>query len=118
MVAAMAEQETGTAPKGLQATRPVKRSFSLAGHRTSISLEAAFWDALREAAKAEGVPLAALVARIDQERGGAGLSGAVRVWVLDYFMRKAEGRMAPGTGAAGAENAGAATTAGTAIAGR
>lgn len=118
MVAAMAEQETGAAPKGLQATRPVKRSFSLAGHRTSISLEAAFWDALREAAKAEGVPLAALVVRIDQERDGAGLSGAVRVWVLDYFMRKAEGRMPPGTGSAGAADAGSATTAGTAIAGR
>ena len=77
--------------RGLLPTRPVKRSFTLAGHRTSISLEAAFWDALREAAAVEGLSLAMLVARIDAARGSAGLSGAVRVWVLDYFMRKARG---------------------------
>ena len=69
--------------------RPLKRSFTIAGHRTSISLEAAFWDALREAAKAEGVSLAVLVGRIDRMRGEAGLSGAVRVWVLDHYRRKA-----------------------------
>ena len=68
-------------------SRPVKRSFSLSGHRTSISLEAAFWDALRAAAAAEGVSLAQLVGRIDLGRGAAGLSGAVRVWVLDYYRR-------------------------------
>ena len=84
----MAENDAAAAHR-LQASRPVKRSFSLAGHRTSISLEAAFWDALRDAAKAEGIPLAALVVQIDAERGSAGLSGAVRVWVLDYFRRKA-----------------------------
>ena len=78
-------------------TRPVKRSFTLSGHRTSISLEAAFWDALRDAASAEGVSLAVLVGRIDRQRGDAGLSGAVRVWVLDYFRRKAGG---PGTSGA------------------
>lgn len=78
-----------TSSSGLLPTRPVKRSFTLAGHRTSISLEAAFWDALREAAAAEGLSLAMLVARIDAARGNAGLSGAVRVWVLDFFMRKA-----------------------------
>jgi predicted DNA-binding ribbon-helix-helix protein len=62
--------------------RPVKRSFSIAGHKTSISLEAAFWDALREAAARENLPLARLVQRIDQGRGTAGLSSAVRVWLL------------------------------------
>ncbi len=70
-------------------SRPVKRSFSLQGHRTSISLEAPFWDALKEAAEKEGVSLAALVARIDETRNGAGLSGAVRIWILDYVRRKA-----------------------------
>ncbi len=65
--------------------RPVKRSFSLKGHRTSISIEAPFWDALREAASREGLSLAALVSRIDEARvGDTGLSSAVRVWVLDY----------------------------------
>ena len=65
--------------------RPLKRSFTIKGHRTSISLEAPFWDALREAAEAEATTVAALVAAIDKERGQAGLSSAVRVWVLDYF---------------------------------
>lgn len=63
-------------------SRPVKRSFSIKGHRTSISLEAAFWAALKEAAEEDRVPLANLIAAIDQTRGGAGLSSAVRVWLL------------------------------------
>lgn len=66
-------------------TRPVKRSFTIAGHRTSISLEAAFWDALRTLAAQERVPVAQLIARIDQARDGGGLSSAVRVWILDHY---------------------------------
>jgi predicted DNA-binding ribbon-helix-helix protein len=62
--------------------RPVKRSFSIAGHKTSISLEAAFWEALRITAERERVSLASLVQRIDKTRGSAGLSSAVRVWLL------------------------------------
>jgi predicted DNA-binding ribbon-helix-helix protein len=65
--------------------RPVKRSFTIAGHRTSISLEAPFWEALKAAAEAEGVPVARLIARIDATRDGAGLSSAVRVWLLAYY---------------------------------
>jgi predicted DNA-binding ribbon-helix-helix protein len=68
--------------------KPVKHSFTIAGHKTSISLEAPFWDALKEAAQAEGIALAGLVKRIDTERGDAGLSSAVRVWVLDYFRNR------------------------------
>lgn len=64
---------------------PVKRSFSIKGHRTSISLEPEFWDALRDAARGENMPLAALVAQIDTERGEANLSSAVRTWLLGYF---------------------------------
>ena len=65
--------------------RPVKRSFNIAGHRTSISLEAEFWAALQDAAAREDVPITQLVARIDSGRNGAGLSSAVRVWLLHYF---------------------------------
>ncbi len=50
-------------------TRPVKRSFTIKGHRTSISIEAAFWDALLQAAAAQGTTLSALVAGIDAGRG-------------------------------------------------
>lgn len=70
----------------LQASRPVKRSFSIAGHRTSISLEAAFWDAFRELCRQDNVSMASMLAAIDRERGSAaGLSGAVRVWVLRRY---------------------------------
>ncbi|WP_333794374.1 ribbon-helix-helix domain-containing protein [Hyphomicrobium sp.] len=71
------------------AVRPVKRSFSIRGHRTSISLEEPFWEALKEAAAKERMSLAALIARIDERRGAAGLSSAVRVWILDYVRSTA-----------------------------
>lgn len=64
---------------------PVKRSVEIAGHKTSISLEPLFWDWLRAAALREGVPVNALVARIDEERIAAptpcGLAGAIRLWL-------------------------------------
>ena len=65
---------------------PVKRSVQIAGHKTSISLEPLFWDMLRNAAENEGVPINALVARIDEERIRAetppGLASAIRVWLV------------------------------------
>jgi predicted DNA-binding ribbon-helix-helix protein len=66
---------------------PVKRSIMIAGHATSISLEPVFWDALRAAAEAQGLPLNALVARIDAERiaapDPANLASAIRVWLFE-----------------------------------
>ena len=65
---------------------PVKRSMMIAGHATSISLEPIFWRALRDAAEAEGLPLNALVARIDAARIEAAdppnLASAIRVWLF------------------------------------
>ncbi|MFP5395406.1 MAG: ribbon-helix-helix domain-containing protein [Alphaproteobacteria bacterium] len=65
---------------------PVKRSVEIAGHKTSISLEPLFWDLLKQAAQSEGVPISALVARIDAERIKApqppGLAGAIRLWLV------------------------------------
>jgi predicted DNA-binding ribbon-helix-helix protein len=64
---------------------PVKRSIEIAGHKTSISLEPLFWDLLKHAAAREGLPVNALVARIDAERIAAptppGLASAIRVWL-------------------------------------
>ncbi|MEA3010315.1 MAG: hypothetical protein QOJ91_2007 [Sphingomonadales bacterium] len=66
---------------------PVKRSIMIAGHSTSISLEPVFWEALKEAAAAEGVPVSALVARIDAERveapNPANLGSAIRTWLFE-----------------------------------
>ncbi len=62
--------------------------MTIAGHRTSLSLEPVFWTALRAAAAADGKPLNALVAEIDEARSTA-LSSAVRVWL---FARAQDGR--------------------------
>jgi predicted DNA-binding ribbon-helix-helix protein len=60
-----------------------KRSFSLAGHRTSVALEPAFWTALGEAAAARGISLAALVAELDAARPpGTPLASTLRVFAL------------------------------------
>ena len=68
---------------------PVKRSIIIAGHATSISLEPIFWDALRDAAVKEGVPVSALVAQIDATRieqdDPPNLASAIRTWL---FARK------------------------------
>jgi len=70
-------------------SRPVKRSFSLNGHHTSLSMEKPFWDALKEAADARALSLAALVSLIDERRDpDNGLSSAVRVWILDYYRSR------------------------------
>ncbi len=70
--------------------RPRKRSFAIKGHRTSISLEQPFWDALKEIADSHGVSLAALVSEIDDRRGAtAGLSTSVRLYVLDVLRAQA-----------------------------
>ncbi len=60
----------------------VKRSVSIAGHRTSISLEEPFWEGLREIAARESLSVQALIGRIDAERGEQNLSSAIRVFVF------------------------------------
>ncbi|MCW2363418.1 MULTISPECIES: ribbon-helix-helix domain-containing protein [Sphingobium] len=65
---------------------PVKRSMTIAGHTTSISLEPVFWRALENSARAVDLPLSALVARIDAERiqqsEPPNLASAIRCWLL------------------------------------
>ena len=63
-----------------------KRSITLQGHRTSLSLEPVFWDALHAAARQQGRPLAALVSEIDQARS-TNLSSAIRVWLFQRLQR-------------------------------
>ena len=71
---------------------PVKRSVEIAGHKTSVSLEPLFWELLKTAAQAEGVPINALVARIDATRIVAGtppgLASAIRVWLVAWLSRE------------------------------
>ena len=67
-------------------SKVVKRSVSIAGHTTSVSLEEPFWAALRAIAKAEGRSLAALITDID-ERRGTNLSSALRLYVLQFLQK-------------------------------
>jgi predicted DNA-binding ribbon-helix-helix protein len=67
----------------------VKRSVVVAGHRTSISLEDAFWKALKEIAKQRDITLSRLVETIDSKRGDANLSSAIRLFVLDHYRTSA-----------------------------
>ena len=66
--------------------RPRKRSVTLRGHRTSVSLEDAFWNELHRLAAARGQSLNALIAGVDAQRGmTVGLAGALRVFVLEQI---------------------------------
>ena len=67
----------------------VKRSIVVAGHKTSVSLEDAFWTALKDIAKERRQSLRGLVAEIDSGRRGGNLSSAVRLFVLDHYRSKA-----------------------------
>ncbi len=71
--------------------KDLKRSLTIAGHRTSLSLEPEFWDALQKAATERGISTANLVSEIDQTRGERNLSSAVRVWLLKESERLLRG---------------------------
>jgi predicted DNA-binding ribbon-helix-helix protein len=62
-----------------------KRSITIRGHRTSVSLEAEFWEALKETAATDGRTVSALVAEIDSRRGRTPLSSAIRVHLLGRY---------------------------------
>jgi predicted DNA-binding ribbon-helix-helix protein len=63
----------------------VKRSIVIAGHKTSVSLEDAFWDALKEIAIVRNATLSEVVAGIDASRSQGNLSSAIRLFVLDHY---------------------------------
>ncbi|WP_170463808.1 ribbon-helix-helix domain-containing protein [Ruegeria arenilitoris] len=66
--------------------RPVKRSLTLKGHRTSVSLEDEFWRAFRDIAEEKNLPINALAADIDVARDPeTGLASAIRVFVLNWY---------------------------------
>lgn len=66
--------------------RPVKRSLTLRGHRTSVSLEDIFWNAFRDIAEADDRTINGLAAEIDESRGDLGLASAIRIYVLERAL--------------------------------
>lgn len=70
-----------------------KRSVVIAGHRTSVSLENAFWNALKAIANSRGLTVNQMVTEIDSRRSG-NLSSAIRLFVLDSYRQQESGRVA------------------------
>jgi predicted DNA-binding ribbon-helix-helix protein len=68
----------------------VKRSIVLAGHKTSVSLEDTFWEALREIARQRRMAVSDLVSSIDLQRERFNLSSAIRVFVFNWYRQRCE----------------------------
>lgn len=71
----------------------VKRSVMVGGHKTSVSLEDAFWESLKDIAARRGVSLSTQLVGIDTNRSTHNLSSAIRLFVLDYFRTRAVSMM-------------------------
>jgi predicted DNA-binding ribbon-helix-helix protein len=69
----------------------VKRSIVVGGHKTSVSLEAAFWNSMKEISRVRSMTLSELVGEIDVARQQGNLSSAIRLFVLDHFRNSAPG---------------------------
>ena len=69
----------------------VKRSIVLAGHKTSVSLEDAFWRGLKDIATSRQMTLSDLVGSIDSERKHGNLSSAIRLFVLNHYQARSSG---------------------------
>lgn len=70
------------------AGKPKKRSLTIAGHHTSISLEDDFWEALKEIGEQQGKSMPAVIAEIDAGRGSNGLSSSIRSAILSFYREK------------------------------
>jgi predicted DNA-binding ribbon-helix-helix protein len=79
----------------------VKRSIVIAGHKTSVSLEDAFWASLKDIAGTRNMTLSELVASIDADRRQGNLSSAIRLYVLDHFRAQSTSRASEGREASG-----------------
>ena len=73
----------------------IKRSIVIAGHKTSVSLEDAFWQGLKEIADDRSMTLSDLVSSIDTDRRHGNLSSAIRLFVLDHYRNNTVGAGAP-----------------------
>src|SRR4029077_17822272 len=93
-------QNTGGYGEALMKSSVVKRSIVIDGHKTSVSLEDAFWSGLKEIAEAQQAPLSMVVGEIDQTRQQGNLSSAIRLFVLDHvrthFRRDSPGELGLG----------------------
>jgi predicted DNA-binding ribbon-helix-helix protein len=87
---AILQQESGVL---VMKSLVVKRSVVLAGHKTSVSLEDAFWKSLKEIAGHQHMTLSALLAKIDAGRQHGNLSSAIRLFVLSFYRDQLQMRI-------------------------
>jgi predicted DNA-binding ribbon-helix-helix protein len=85
---ALLDKEQPSMPRRLAGSLVLKRTILVNGHKTSVSAEAAFWDALKEIAAGQGTTIGRLVAMIDKERQHPNLSSAIRLFVLEFYRSK------------------------------
>jgi predicted DNA-binding ribbon-helix-helix protein len=84
------ESFSGGSGNALKASLVVKRSVAVAGHKTSVSLEEAFWRSLKQISDGRSLTVSELVGEIDQGRGArANLSSAIRLFVLAHYRQMA-----------------------------
>lgn len=76
-------------PELLREYAVVKRSVVVGGHKTSVSLEDAFWTSLKDIATRQGITLSTQIASIDTNRRTSNLSSAIRLYVLEHFRMRA-----------------------------
>jgi predicted DNA-binding ribbon-helix-helix protein len=88
----------------------VKRSIVVAGHKTSVSLEEAFWNGMKEISGLRNMTLSELVGEIDNSRQQGNLSSAIRLFVLDHFKNRAAGSTAEAKQSDGRHSASAAAS--------
>jgi predicted DNA-binding ribbon-helix-helix protein len=81
---------TESAPEPVMKSLIVKRSIVISGHKTSVSLEDAFWKGLKEVAGGRSMTLSDLIASIDTGRKHGNLSSAIRLFVLDFYRNQLE----------------------------
>jgi predicted DNA-binding ribbon-helix-helix protein len=95
----MAQNRSPNAPSGLAQHRPsavVKRSVVVAGHKTSVTLEDAFWTVLKDIARSRDMTLSAIIGQIDHEPHSGNLSSTIRLFVLEEARaRQQASRMPP-----------------------
>ena len=90
----------------------IKRSIVLAGHKTSVSLEDPFWQAVKEIAEEKSLTLSDFVGQIDTDRRGSNLSSAIRVYVVEHYKNRKFGTTDTHAGKAEANSQGATASAG------
>ena len=87
------DQTAGNIARGVKEFAVVKRSVVVGGHKTSVSLEDAFWIGLKDIAMRRGLTLSTQIASIDTTRRTGNLSSAIRLYVLEHFRTRAASAM-------------------------